>query len=250
MKVLITGGAGFLGRGMVAAFDAKHPLRLMDLCPWGSSHEVVAGDVADLDQVRHATEGVDGIVIAHMAGRPGGGPLDYDSPPTAFDANVKGTANLLFAAAERNIRRVVLISSAGGVGAYTEEGFRSHDHPPKSKSLYGLTKVLQEIVAEHFSRVHGIGVAVLRVGYIVDADALNDKYDRKVRQYGRGLIDRRDIGEAARLALELPDLEYETFFVFGTKAAEEHFDVEHTRRRLGWTPRFDFSSLVEAEGAP
>ena len=48
MKILMTGAAGFLGRGMVEALAPKHTLRLMDVVPVESPHECVVGDVCDL----------------------------------------------------------------------------------------------------------------------------------------------------------------------------------------------------------
>ena len=99
MRTLITGAAGFLGQGLVGAFEQGETcvLRLMDVRPFASRHEVVVGSVADLACVRAAMRGVDAMVLAHMAPR---SPDAYAEPPVCFDINVKGTANLFFAAQE------------------------------------------------------------------------------------------------------------------------------------------------------
>jgi uronate dehydrogenase len=242
-KVLVTGANGHLGRGLIVPFEGKYDLRLMDITPFTSDqHEVVVGDVADLAAVRKAVQGVDAIVIAHMVSRTQDHHV-YDAPPLPFDANVKGTANLFFAAVENKIKKVVVVSSSGVTYGYRDREFCEHDLAPRSRGIYGLTKVCQEVIAEQFQREHGMQVAALRVGCIIDGDKMEDKYGKKFVYFGEPLTDRRDIGLAARLALELPDLEYETFYVMCTDQAQAHYDVAYTRQRLGWKPQHDFTHM-------
>jgi len=251
MKVLVTGAAGHLGRGIVVPFEEHgYALRLMDVTPMQSTHEVITGDVADLNSVRDAVGGVDAVVIAHMAPTR---PNAYDTPTVPFDANVKGTANLFFAAAEAGIERVVLVSSTAAITGHDLDRY-PHDLLPKTltgeKGLYALTKGLQEVIAEHFHRQHGIRVAVLRPAYIIDADTMTDKAGRTIPHYMDHLVDRRDIGEAARLALECPDLGYEAFNLMGTVEALEKWDVRYTCERLGWKPKYDFQWLPGFKRTP
>lgn len=240
MRVLVTGAGGYLGRALVEPFVGKHELRLMDVVPFESDHEVLVGDVADLDTVRKAVAGMEGIVIAHMASRQAGA---YEMPTLPFDANVKGTANLFFAAVEQGLKRIVLVSSTGAVAGHGELEFFDRDLPPRSKTMYGLTKACQEIIAEQFQREHDLEVAALRIGWVMDADTMVSKYGDKVEHFASGLTDRRDIGEAARLALEVPGLGYEIFYVVGPREAMDTWDVAYTRERLGWIPKYDFSWL-------
>ena len=244
MKVLVTGAGGFLGRGLVVPFAecGRHELRLMDVTPFeDSAHEVVIGDVADLQTVRSAVDGVDALVIAHMAQQQ---KKSYATPTVPFDANVKGTANLFFAAAERGIRRVVLISTTGVLHRHERPGqFFHRDLPLGSRGLYGLTKICQEVVAEHYHRNEGFEVACLRLGYIVDADLAEDKYGKPVTERNWQLSDRRDIGSAALAAMELPDLGWEVLFVMSTDESMAHADTAYTRSRLGWRPAHRFKHL-------
>ncbi len=241
MKILITGAAGYLGRGLILPFeDRGHTLRLMDLHSFPSRHEVVAGNVSDLDTVRAAVQGVDAIVIAHMAKNPDA----YRDPTVACDVNIKGTANLLFAAQECGVKKCVLISSTGAVDGYGDEAGRSHLQRPKaSNGLYSMTKACQEIIAEQFSADYGISIAALRIGYVMDGDTLRDKYGREVSQRSPLLSDRRDIGEVACLCLERDDISYEVFNVMSTPESLTEWDVAHTCQRLGWRPRYDFTWL-------
>ena len=248
MKVLVTGAGGFLGRGLIVPFEEKgYDLRLMDVMPFQSPHETIVGDVADLEAVRRALDGVDAVVIAHMASRQAG---SYEIPTLPFDANVKGTANIFFAGVERGIKRYALISSEAVVMAH-KVPLRTRDLPLRSTGLYGLTKVCQEVIAEQFQREFDLQVAALRVGYILSADDPNnvvDKYGKKVTERNPPCTDRRDIGLAARLALELPDLKYEVFHVLGTPEAAKVYEMQPTYNRLGWKPKYDFTWLRKAKG--
>ncbi len=242
MKTLITGAGGFLGRGMVEAFDGRHDLRLMDVVDFDTPHEKLVADVADLDACRAAVDGCDAAVIAHMASRQAGA---YDrGPGLPFDANVKGTANLFFAGMEAGIRRFVLISSESVIKGHPPR--RTVDLPYRGETLYGLTKVCQEVIAEQLQREHGLEVAALRVGYILsaeDREHVVDKYGKHIRERNAPCTDRRDIGEAARLAAELEGLTYEVFYVMGAPEADTVYEMAPTFDRLGWRPRHDFTWL-------
>jgi nucleoside-diphosphate-sugar epimerase len=241
MKVLITGAGGYLAQSLRVPFEENgYKLKLMDIRPFESRHEVIVGDVTNLEDVRKALVGVDGVVISHMAPRVRG--ADYPDPAAPFDINVKGTANLLFAAAEMKIKKVVLISTMGILGI---DGFqkRGRTLPSNPKDLYSLTKQCQEVVAQFYQKKYQMQISSLRVGYIMNADTLSDKYGRKIEACSPALIDPRDIGEVARLCLEKDDIEYETFHVMGVDAAYEKDDVRYTCERLNWKPKYNFGWL-------
>ena len=255
MKVLVTGAGGFLGQGLIVPFEGRHELRLMDIRDWQTPHEKIVGSVADLETCRRAVAGCDALVIAHMASMQA---RSYQTPEVPFDSNVKGTANLFFAAAEAGIRRVALVSSTSSIGAWTQQKglFITRDLPLKpwaNTDIYAITKACQEIIAESYHREKGMQVGVLRVGYIISGDDpknVVDKYGKPVRVRHVANTDRRDIGLAARLALETENLGYEVFYVMSSPEAEKYYDVAYTRTRLGWKAQYDFTWLPPPKEMP
>lgn len=241
MKVLVTGAGGFLGRGLIVPFEGQADLRLMDVVDWQTPHEKIVASVADLDAVLKAVEGTEALVIAHMAPQR---TEAYKTPTIAYDVNVRGTANLFFAAAQFGIKRVVLISSGGVVRHYyLQGGPLTRDLPHRGHGIYCQTKILQEVIAQQHHYEFGMGVAVLRCGYIADMDSGRDKYDKQLGAANWQFVDRRDIGEMALRALQLPDLGYEIFYALSTPMATEHADMDCAYKRLNWKPRYDFSNL-------
>lgn len=239
MKILITGAGGYLGRHMIAPFEAAgHELRLMDVKPWDSPHEVVVGSVEDLDAVTAAVAGCDAVVLGHMAPRD---PDSYLAPPVSFSINVTGTANCFHAAAAAGIAKAVLISSVGAVGGHTPPMRRSD--PMRPKGLYGLTKCLQETIGEYYHREHGMQVAALRPAYVIDGESMTDKYGRECKDFTVHFSDCRDIGSCALACLERDDIGFEPLFCVSTPEAREAFDMAYTCERLDWEPAHDFTWL-------
>lgn len=240
MKTVMTGAGGYLGGGMIVPFEqAGHTMRLVDIRPFESPHETKIGDVAQLDFAREVVAGMDGMVIAHMAKNPDA----YVEPTVPFTVNVVGVANLLFAAKEAGLKKVVVISSTAATMGYENVDVHAHTLPPRGKGLYSMTKVVQEVIAEQFSREFGMSIAALRIGYVMDGETMVDKRGRHVSQRPALLTDRRDVGEVARLCLERDDITYEVFNVMSTEGAIDKWDTGYTRKRLNWTPKFNFDWL-------
>lgn len=245
MKVLFTGSTGYTGRGMSAVVAAHHHVRGIDIrsAPTVCQESMIA-DITDLAACRQAVEGMEAIVMCHMAPNPDG----YKAPPMAFDINVKGTANLYHAAVEQGVSRVVLVSSIGaimgkpapardalpGIGPYAFNG-----------GLYALTKILQEGIACHYYAAHKLPTAILRPSWIVNDDVLVTKYGEKMTNYNDSLIDPRDLGRAAVAALALPDLGLEHFNL-GQDGFDRSYDMDSTRLRIKWRPEHNFTALKRA----
>lgn len=239
-RVLATGGGGFLGRHLVRELRSRFSVVSFDLQnPEGGNF--FQGSVTDVGQIEAALNGIDGLVIGHMASR---APGVYDYPQIPFDINVKGTALLLDAAVRQGIKRVVLISSVAVVQKSLVAGeFLASDLPYGPDSIYGLTKVIQEQTAHYYHANHGLEIALLRAAYISLGDTLEDKYGRIRPSVNWQFIDPRDIGTAALAALTLKDLGCEALYLVAGPDAEKKADVAHTMSRLGWMPKYRFTEF-------
>lgn len=235
--VLVTGAAGFLGSHLVEALDRDFSVRPFDV----QGESVIHGSVTDRAALESAMEGVEALVIGHMAPNRAG---MYDDPAIPFDINVKGAALCLQVAAERGVKRVVLISSTAVVGRdLAARRFLSRDLPPSPHGIYALTKTLQEATAAYFHEQYGMAVAMLRPAYVVSGDDLVDKYGNRKPGVDWQAIDPRDIAAAARAALLLEGLRCEAFYLVAGPEAEEHADIAYTMERLGWRPQYRFGDF-------
>jgi nucleoside-diphosphate-sugar epimerase len=251
MHILVSGAAGFLGRGMVEPLASTgHRLRLLDIVPCQAPpHETVQGDVTDPASMAAAMIGIDALVIAHMAPR-GPDNVNYRTPALPMAVNVTGTATLLQAAQDAGVRRVVIISSTSAVACAGNLEADPATRPLRTAGWYGLSKAMQEMLGEQFARTAGMQVICLRVGYILDGEANIDKYGKPVSERNYMDTDRRDVGDVARMCLERDDLGYAVFNVMSTQESLHRAAVQATCDRLGWTPRHDFSWLrASAESA-
>ncbi len=158
MKVLVTGGAGFIGSNLVRALlEHGDDVRVLDNFSTGSRDnladldvEVVEGELRSYERVHNATRRVD--VVFHL-GALGSVPRSVQDPLTTSAVNVEGTLNVLLAARDEGVRRVVFSSSTSVYGS-TPELPTGESTPPDPISPYGVTKLAAERYCVSFSRVY------------------------------------------------------------------------------------------------
>jgi nucleoside-diphosphate-sugar epimerase len=154
--VLVTGGSGYFGTVLVErARAAGHRLRILDLNePAAGDAEFVEGDVRDPAAVRAASEGVD--VVLHNVAQV---PLAKDRH--LFEAvNVGGTANVLLAAREAGVAKVVHTSSSAIFGI-PESNPVTEETPPRPLEAYGRAKLRAELLC-HDAVAGGLDVTIVR----------------------------------------------------------------------------------------
>lgn len=166
MKYLITGGAGFIGSHIVRALlQQGADVRVLDNFSSGKREnlkgldlEVIEGDLRDVSRVTEAVRGVD--IIFHEAAFVSV-PESMEKPQECFDVNVTGTSILFEAARKAGVQRAVIASSAAVYGDSTAMPL-VEDTPLKQLSPYAVSKRVDEMYAELYTRSFGFEVAALR----------------------------------------------------------------------------------------
>ncbi len=163
-RVLLTGAAGTLGRGLRSGLaPACRVLRVSDISalgPAAPNEELQPCALEDRAGMQALLQGVDAVV--HFGGVPTEAPFDALLP-----ANIAGVFHLFEAARLQGVRRVVLASSNHAIGAYPQSQTLGADALPRPDTLYGATKVWAETLAQLYWCRHGIESVCLRIGSAV-----------------------------------------------------------------------------------
>lgn len=168
MKALVTGAAGFIGSHLVERLvhDGHHVVAFDDFSNGFRSNldriagdfEFIEGDLRSSDDLKRAVNGVE--VVFHE-GALGSVPRSIADPQTSFNVNVMGTLNLLVAARDARVRRVVYASSSSVYGDTTvspkHEGLK-----PNPLSPYAVSKLSAEQLCGVFTSVYGLETVALR----------------------------------------------------------------------------------------
>jgi nucleoside-diphosphate-sugar epimerase len=243
-KILITGAAGVVARGVVPTLAEHFELRLLDVISYDpfADFDWVVGSITDPELLEKALGGIQAVVNFAVSGRPGTG----KNTGLMFDVNVKGLYLLLEASERNKIQRFVHVgSTAPVIGHWYEGGKITVESPYTTAGRYSLTKMLQEEICKHVAQNSDLSIVVLRPWAPREGLVTKDEAGREVpRSYAPGLIDTQDFAQACRLAIETEDLgKFEVFHTVATREARERFDVERTERVLGFRAREDFESL-------
>jgi UDP-glucose 4-epimerase len=166
--VLVTGGGGFIGSNLVRALlERGDDVRVLDnfstgnranLADLAGEVEIVEGELRSYERVHAATRGVE--VVFHQGALPSV-PRSVQDPLTTAAVNTEGTLNVLLAARDEGIRRVVAASSSSVYGN-SDELPRVETQNPDPISPYGVSKLGGERYCVSFSRVYGLETVALR----------------------------------------------------------------------------------------
>ena len=168
MKILVTGGAGFIGSNIVRALLARgDDVRVLDNFSTGSrsnldglEHDVdlVEGDLRSYERVHAAVRGTE--VVLHQGALPSV-PRSVQDPLTTTAVNIEGTLNVLLAARDENVRRIVNASSSSVYGNSGELP-KVESQSPDPISPYAVAKLAAERFCTSFSRVYAMEIVSLR----------------------------------------------------------------------------------------
>jgi UDP-N-acetylglucosamine/UDP-N-acetyl-alpha-D-glucosaminouronate 4-epimerase len=168
MRYLVTGGAGFIGSNTVDELVRRgHSVVVLDDLSTGKkenlsevpSHiEFMLGSVTDLKTVREACRGVD--YVLHLAARTSV-PRSLKDPLETNRVNVDGTLNVLVAARDSKVKRVVFAGSSSVYGE-TPTLPKRESMIPAPISPYGVSKLTGEVYGQLFQRIYGLEFVALR----------------------------------------------------------------------------------------
>ena len=171
-KVLVTGGAGFIGSNLCEHLLANgYAVRCLDNFSTGHIENVIpftekypetfelqVGDIRNLEDCRKAVEGVD--CVMHEAAL-GSVPRSINDPITTNDVNIGGFLNMLVAARDAGVRRFIFAASSSTYGD-SKTLPKVEDVIGKPLSPYAITKYVDELYADVFARTYGIEYIGLR----------------------------------------------------------------------------------------
>jgi UDP-glucose 4-epimerase len=176
MRVLVTGGAGFIGSHIVDRLVRDgYRVRVVDNLSSGrvenikhhlesNSVELIVGDLKDPQIALRAVEGVD--VVFHFAANPEVR-VSTTNPEMRFNKNIVATFNLLEAMRRKNVKKLVFASSSPVYGE-PEEIPVDENAPMRPVSVYGASKAACEALIHAYSKLYGIKAVVLRYANVIE----------------------------------------------------------------------------------
>ncbi len=171
MKILITGGAGFIASNVAdACIDAGHSVVIVDdlsngtldnVNPRAAFHRV---DIVDARAVREVFEAERPEIVSHHAAKADIAVMNRD-PMAGFRTNIEGTWNVLEAAAAVKVRKFIFISTSAtyGIPHYNPV---DENHPLQPSTPYGMSKVVGERMTDFVTRTTGMDWTILRYGNV------------------------------------------------------------------------------------
>ena len=169
MKALVTGGGGFIGSHLAAhLLEQGHHVRVLDnfatgrrsnLAALAGEVELIEGDIQSYERVHKAVAGTE--IVFHEAALPSV-PRSVQDPLTSNATNVIGTLNVLLAARDHGVRRVVYASSSSVYGSSAGTTAKQEAQPTAPISPYATAKLAGEGYARSFHEVYGLETVALR----------------------------------------------------------------------------------------
>lgn len=278
-RIAVTGGAGRLGPWMLDALAGHAEIRVVDVRPPARDVPFVQADITDNAALRRAFAGCDAVI--HLAAIPN---PRTSTPETTFRVNTHGTWNVMEAAEEAGVRRVVLASSDATYGlSYNPPDWVpaylpiDEAHPIRPSESYSLSKEVTEAIGRCYAARGKLEVVAIRPTHIVfppEYPELRQRGSDVQNYHWWTYVDPADVAEGFRLALELKHVRWDVFvissadglntrptlemvrerwgrvpelrrpWIFQENPTASLLDITHARERLGFIPRGDWRRWV------
>ena len=208
MKVLVTGGNGFIGSYLVKELE-EHGYDVKIFCRSCKGKNVINGDIRNEKSILKATKGIDAVF--HNAALA----MDWGKKRDFYETNVKGTENVVKACIENGIERLIYTGSAGVYGFPNSMKPITEESPKKPLNAYQKSKWLGEKVIEKYKK-QGIKASIIRPPLVLGAGTkaaqilLSSIENGTFSYIGDGesyitVTHPKDVAKCLRLALEKDD---------------------------------------------
>jgi UDP-glucose 4-epimerase len=237
VRVLVTGGAGFIGSHIVEELVHRgDSVRVLDdfssgrhenLAPWRNEIEIIEADLRDTTRLRAAVSDMEWVF--HLAAFISVSQSMLE-PQTCFDVNVGGTASLLEAARQAGVRKVVLASSTAVYGD-TQVFPTTEDTALLPLSPYAVSKQVNELFARLYTQVFGLPVVALRYFNVYGPRQRPDsEYAAAIPIFISRLLANQPIrifgdGKQSRDFVYVKDIVRANLLAAGSQAAGEAFNI-------------------------
>ena len=242
-RVLITGASGHIGQA-ICPFLVEHGfwLRGFDLHPCTHVHEHVQGDLQDLRTLRRAVQGVDTVI--HLAACSD----DADFVTRLVPANVIGLFNVFEAVRLEGVTRMILASSCQAADlAGRKECITTADCFPTDH--YGLTKLWAEGMGQMYSHRYGISVLAGRLGWVIRSE--RELEEMLSLAGGQKLfLSHHDLMQFFLCCLKAEVMSFAVVYAFSRQKGKDIFDMEPSRRLIGFQPRDIFPEGIPFGSSP
>jgi len=256
MRILVTGGAGFIGSHLVEKLlAARHEVVILDdfndfydpqikhanIAGFVSDVTVCHVDLRDSESVRTLFHRAEVDAIVHLAARAGVRP-SIQHPRLYYDTNVIGTLHLLESARMTGVERFIFASSSSVYGASKKVPFCEDQHLTQTLSPYGATKIAGEFLCSTYSHLYKMRVVALRYFTVYGP---RQRPDLAIHQFTRRIytgqpIDRFGDGSTRR------DYTYVDDIIQGTMAALAYDGPLYDVFNLGESQTIRLKDLISA----
>ena len=165
VSYLVTGGAGFIGSHTVEKLIKRGRIKVIDNFSTGKKKnikgldvELIEADIRNLEAVKKACKGID--CIFHLAALPSVS-RSLKNPVETNEVNIKGTLNILIAAKENKVKRIIYSSSSSVYGGFSKLP-KIEDMSPNPISPYGVSKLAAEYYCQLFFKLYHLEIIILR----------------------------------------------------------------------------------------
>jgi UDP-glucose 4-epimerase len=241
-KVVCTGGSGRLGSYVTEDLRQHCALTVLDVKPSPAPGvQYVNANITDFAALKKAFQGQDAVVHLAAIPNPRTAPADV-----TFSTNVQGTWNVLQAAEEAGVRRVIVASSDAALGLhYNPPGYGprylpiDEDHPLRPIEFYSLSKEVAEAICRSYANRGKLEVLAIRPTHIVFPPEYPELEARgaDVQNYHLWTyVSPEDVAQGFRLALGLVKAPFQAFYISAANGLNTRPTLDMLRERYGTLP--------------